>query len=323
MNERFNVLLTSISKKVPWIQAVKRSLKNLRIKGKIIGADSNLQSIGRFFVDDFWEMPILERLDIEDLINYCAAHKIRAIIPSRDGELPFFAKHKKKLHSQGIACLISSVEPIEICRDKLKFSHFLAAHGFPNIPSTPVLKGMKSPTFTVKEQFGAGSHSIGLNLSRSEAKEWAAVLQHPIFQPFVKGEEYSIDLYVDRSGFAKGAIARSRDYVAGGESQVTTSVKHSELENTCLKLAEALGLYGHAIMQVLIDKKGNLHIVECNARFGGASTLSIAMGLNSFEWFFLEALGRPLPPFHRASGEKRQVRYAENLIMPLGGRRTN
>jgi len=118
-------------------------------------------------------------------------------------------------------------------------------------------------------------------------------------------------------GKAMGAIARIRDLVVEGESQVTTTVYYPELENICIKLAESLGIYGHTVMQVLVDEDHKFHIIECNARFGGASTLSLTMGLNSFEWFFLESLKQPLPPFERSRHEKRQIRHAEDYVIPL------
>jgi carbamoyl-phosphate synthase large subunit len=59
-------------------------------------------------------------------------------------------------------------------------------------------------------------------------------------------------------------------------------------------------------------------VVECNPRFGGASTLGLAAGLQTFVWAYLEAQGEPLTsrPFHRLAGERRQVRFAADRILP-------
>jgi carbamoyl-phosphate synthase large subunit len=53
-----------------------------------------------------------------------------------------------------------------------------------------------------------------------------------------------------------------------------------------------------------------LQIIECNTRFGGASTASIAAGLDSFYWSLLESSGADVSqaPFLRIPGEVRQVR---------------
>jgi carbamoyl-phosphate synthase large subunit len=78
-----------------------------------------------------------------------------------------------------------------------------------------------------------------------------------------------------------------------------------------------LGIYGHAVFQLIQSSTGGLHVIECNARFGGASTLSIAAGLDSFYWFLLEACGDSLSqyPFARCRRELRQIRFARDLVI--------
>ena len=94
----------------------------------------------------------------------------------------------------------------------------------------------------------------------------------------------SIDVYVDRKGKSKGVLVRERNVVVDGESQVTTIVKKEKVEHLIGLMAEKLKLRGHSVFQVLVDGKGMVHIIECNARFGGASSSSIAAGLDSFYW---------------------------------------
>ena len=66
-----NVLITSISKKVPLIKAVSSGVQKVSASSKIFGADVDATCIGRYFVDVFWHMPKLNALRIEDLIAYC------------------------------------------------------------------------------------------------------------------------------------------------------------------------------------------------------------------------------------------------------------
>lgn len=320
MNTNYNILVTSLSKKVPLLKAVRDAAEKLNLNSKIYGADSDAAGIGRYFADEFWHMPRLDVLKIEELIAYCKSHKIKALIPTRDEELPYFSNHQKTLSENGIACMISNSQCIERCRNKLLFYQFLSPLEIPAIPTFTDINQLMAKTFVVKECFGAGSRSIGLNLTKSEANKWASNLKSPIFQPFIEGEEFSVDVYIDRQNSPHGAIARSRDLVISGESQITSSVHQPEMEYLCLRAAVHLGIYGHAVFQLIRDAKKNLHMIECNARFGGASTLSIAMGLHSFEWFLLEsdAKGKnTLPAFRRSPTEMRQVRYPEDKVIPL------
>jgi len=323
MDRAFNVLISSLSKKVPLVRAVREAMASLGLSGKIIGADAASECVGRYFVDEFWHMPKIEQLSIDDLIKYCLQHQIKAIIPTRDGELLFYAEHKSKLEENGIGCMVSPPDAIKLCRDKAVFADKLDQEDYPTIASFRNLDKMidrlysdcDDMTFVVKEQYGSGARSIGLDLSDEDARIFAQQLQYPIYQPYIKGKEYSIDVYIDRHGKSHGAVVRKRELICDGESQITTSVQDQQLENLCSEISEYLGLYGHAVWQVLRDDNGNLHLIECNPRFGGASSLSVAMGLNTFAWFFLEVLGQSLPPFSRSPHEKRQIRYAQDLLL--------
>lgn len=313
-----NILVTSISKKTPLLNALKNALHTLNIQGTIFGADINPACIGRYFVDEFWHIPLQANLTIETLLSFCRHNRIKLLIPTRDGELPFFAQHQATLQAHGIWCAISPASTIEICRDKWQFSQFLKQHHHPGIPTALNAQEINAQSFVVKHRCTSGSLNLKLNINQQEAIQWATTLEQPIFQPYIAGDEYSVDLYVDRSGAVKGSIVRKRDLVMEGESQITTSLKNPKMEQLCQQVVKDLKIYGPAVIQLISDNHQQLHLIECNPRFGGASTLSLAMGLHTFEWLLLEALGRPLPPFCREMQEKRQIRYAQDLILPSG-----
>lgn len=315
-----SILITSISKKIPLIKAVRHAAEVINTRSsnaisKIIGGDADFQCIGKFFVDDFWHIPFQGALTIDEIIRFCHKNHVTMIIPTRDGELPFFAKHKEELKNHGIKCLISSPQTIDLCSDKLLFYEFLKNHHFPSIPTFKHIEKIHSSSLVVKECFGAGAKSMGLDLPLDKAKTWALKLRHPIFQPFIRGIEYSIDIYIDKQGTPKGAIVRERELIKDGESQITSSIKMQDVETMCLEAARLLKIYGPAVFQVLRDESEHIHIIECNPRFGGASTLGVAMGLKSFEWFFEEALGLPSTPFIRHDQELRQVRFPEDITL--------
>lgn len=311
-----NVLVTSISKKVPLLHAIRKALSRLGGDGLLYGADLDPDCIGSHFVDEFWQMPRTSELAVETLIENCRANGIRAIIPTRDGELGFFASVAERLRSAGIHVMISSPETVNTCVDKLLFARRLREQGIPAIPTAERIEELDAVVYAVKERYGAGARRIGLNLNREDAARLAAKMESPIFQPYINGREYSIDLYRGLDRRTKGVIARTRDRVVDGESQVTTTVTDPGLEALGARAADALDLYGHALLQVLVDENGGHHVIECNCRVGGASRLSFEAGLDSLYWFLLEASGQSISqyPFVRSKSEMRLVRYAEDRI---------
>ncbi|MGV8145769.1 MAG: ATP-grasp domain-containing protein [Alkaliphilus sp.] len=313
---RKNILVTSISKKAPLLNCVSKAHLKIQNKGIVFGADTNENCIGKYFVDYFWKMPMLTELALEVFIRYCSDNDIKYIIPTRDGELAFFALHKKTLKENGIYVMCSDYEPTISCLDKLEFYRKCAEKGFNAIETVENISNLDADKYAVKEKEGAGAESIGLNLTREQAIKHSAKLKSPIFQPFIIGTEYSVDIYIGVNGKVKGVVARSRDLVINGESQITTTTRNSKIEDICAELAEKLNLYGHIVMQILEDNNGDIHIIECNCRFGGASSISVKAGLYSFYWFLLESNGENLQdyPFARTTKELRQIRYPEDLV---------
>jgi carbamoyl-phosphate synthase large subunit len=314
--EPFNVLITSISQKLSCIREVRRGLLKLNPEGRVHGGDVDPDCLGRGFVDAFWPMPRLDALSLDVVTDYCRDHHIRAIVPTRDGELAWFAARREALAAAGVTVMVSGPDVVELCVDKLRFARELAALGYPAIPAHEDAAACGEGRLVVKERFGAGSIGVALDLSPTEATAAARRFEQPIFQPFIPGAEYSVDTFTASDGVTKGAVARRRDRVVRGESQITTAVDAPALEALCAAAASAIRLRGHAVWQVIEDARGGWHIVECNCRIGGASSLGIAMGLDSFFWTFAEAAGDDLSrhPFLRSPVNLRQVRVPHDII---------
>ncbi len=312
MNRGINVLITSISKKVPLIKAVKESLKSFDEKSVCFGTDINENCIGKYFVDKFLNLPEIERLTKEDILSFCKEHKINTIIPTRDGELIFWAKSQEFLLSHGIHVMISPLSSLETCLNKEAFYNFMNNHGL-NVPhTTQDIFIIDSKAIVVKENLGAGSIGTKLNVKKDEALKYSFTLKNPIFQPYIEGDEFTVDIYIAASGNIKGCIARKRLLVVNGESQITETLKNDALENLCKESALKLNLRGHIHFQVIEKNDKTYWILECNPRFGGASTLSIRAGLDSFRWFFHETLNENLPEFERSQKEIKLIRHAED-----------
>jgi carbamoyl-phosphate synthase large subunit len=311
-----NVLVTSVSRKVPMIKAIIKASRKLGINATVHGGDMDGECLGRLFVDVFWPMPPEDHLTVDKVLEYCQSHGITSIIPTRDGELLFWARHKEELARHGVSVMVSDPGVVGVCLDKFLFFSQCKQLAYPAVPTFLSVDEVESSLCVVKERTGAGSRGVGLKLTKDEANEYASVFEQPVFQPYVEGVESSIDMYVSQDGKVKGTIARRRDVVVGGESRVTTTFRDRGLEKMCTSLVEDLGLYGHVLVQVLSDGDGESHVLECNTRFGGASTAGIAAGLDSFYWFLLEANGSDLrgTGFFRTPKELRQVRFEQDLV---------
>lgn len=305
-----NILITSASKKIPLIQAVQSSAFKVNPDIKVIAGDSDEYALARYIANEFWKMPDITDEEVDSIICGCKEREIGIIIPTRDGELLFWARYAAKFYQSGIDVIISPESSVKLCFDKLSFSQFGITYGFPFIKSFNHPDKLSFKSYVVKERYGAGSKNIGLDMNRKEALLYSKNLENPIFQPFIPGKEISIDAWANRDHNIKGVVLRNRDRVLNGESQITTTFRDDNLESLVVQILESLSLRGPVVMQAIIDNKGNPHIIECNSRFGGASTASIAAGLDIIYWILLESFGYDVEkyPFERIKGEVKQIR---------------
>lgn len=304
------VLISCCSKKVPLVEAVRKAAIKAQRFACIHGADSDPNVICRYFVEYFWNIPSINDLSIETVIDYCKQHGIGAIIPTSDLELDFWASHKQRLATDDIFVMVSSSETIAICRNKMRFMEKTEELEICAIPTATAIEGIHATWFVVKEQMGAGSRKIGLRLNRQQALDFAQDMKAPVFQPYIEGIEFSIDVYVHNT--VRGIVVRRRDRIVDGESQITTTVRDSLIESKVERLALGLGIEGHAVFQVIKTAEGTPYFLECNPRFGGASTASLFVGLDSFFWFFSECAQVDNSSFTRNEQEFSQIRYPKD-----------
>jgi carbamoyl-phosphate synthase large subunit len=255
-------------------------------------------------------MPPTKQEFLFEILDGCIKNNITIILPTRDEELIFWSENIQYFNRANIHVVISPASSIVRCLDKLDFSKFGILNHFPFIPSSKFLEKIDANSFVVKERFGSGSKNIGINLNRDEAMRHAKNLKFPIFQPYITGVEISVDGWIDKNHKTKGVVLRRRELIVKGESQVTTTFQDQNIESRIIQILDALELNGPVVMQAFLTSSKDLFIIECNPRFGGASTASILAGLDSFLWSIAEYFeGNTNPyPFKRRASEIRQVR---------------
>ena len=272
-----NVLITSAAAKVLLVQAFQHAAAPHG--GKAFTADVVETCAAGLFADRHFTV---KRIDApgarEELLDLCATHAVRLIVPTRDGELPFFAEHKAAFAARGVTVLVPDETRLAVCQDKRRFGEAITAAGLAAIPLVDPASGA-FPLF-VRPATGAGGRGA---MRINSASELAALgpLDDVLVHPFIAAPEYSIDLLMDIEGAPLQAVVRERKQVVTGESKITTVIDHPALESQTLKLGKALGLVGHNTVQAFDDPQRGPLFIEVNPRFGGASNCSIEAGLQS------------------------------------------
>ncbi|KKN36537.1 hypothetical protein LCGC14_0772730 [marine sediment metagenome] len=274
-----NVLVTSSSSKVLLVKGFISAAADYG--AKIFTGDTTNEVATAFVGDKHFVLPRTSdrNIFIEQLAHICEIYGIKLIVPTRDGELSIMSDIKDGFAENGITILVPSKEAIEICLNKRMFSEFLNDIGLNPVPVIDDLS-LVNPPYFIRPVYGASSIGVKTADTHEEAKLF--MNSDFLVHPFIDSDEFSIDLLMDLQGEkALQAVCRQRVLVIGGESKISRTIDIPVLEQACLKIGQRLGLVGHNVLQAFYSEDLGVIMIEANARFGGASNLSINAGLNS------------------------------------------
>ncbi len=295
------------------IEAFRSSAELLGINCKIIGTDINPLSPALYVCDYKYVAPkITSRSYVDFLVDICRKHRVGILIPTIDTELMVLARNKSLLKEEtGTVVLISSPEVIRVCQDKRETYRFLKEHNFGTpktfLPEDVAIDNLKFPLF-LKPYDGSASRGNARVNNIEEYKYFVKRIPNCIVQEYIRGQEYTCDVYVDFKMRVRCVVPRKRIEVRAGEVSKAQTVKNENLIKECKRLVEVLGAGpGMITIQGFLTPRGKVKLIEINPRFGGGVPLSIKAGADFPRWILLEFLGGVIRP--RFSGWK------ENLYM--------
>lgn len=277
------ILFTSVGRRVELIQAFKNSALQLGINVKIYGADMSDDAPALFFCDERIKVLRISDSDyIPSLLSICMKEHINALIPTIDTDLLLLATNKKSFENAGTTVLISDADKISICRDKRFTSDFFIKCGLKAPLPVDNIDDYSSgfPCF-IKPKDGSSS----INAYRADTPEQLSRLvnQVPgyIIQPYISGEEYTVDIFCDFEGNPIYITPRKRLAVRSGEVLKTEIIYDETIIDECKKLIANFKPCGPITVQLIKNKSGDNYYIEINPRFGGGAPLSMKAGANS------------------------------------------
>jgi carbamoyl-phosphate synthase large subunit len=288
-----NILISSVGAKVNVVKYCRRALANLG-GGKVIACDVDTQALAKEFSDEFVVCPLTSSSAYEDwLIQAVKDKHIELIIPTRDGELEFYARLKQKL-LQEFSChvVVSNSEVLEVCLDKLNFYRWCSQNGYAH-PSVINTSEVTQESFPLISKPRRGSASNGIQVY-ANFQDWQTSHQgdkeSDILQTFVEGQEYSIDIYVSSNGSVECCVPRKRLMLAHGESVRAEVELRQDIVSECTKLVEDLHAQGILTVQGIL-KEDQFYFTEVNARIGGGFSLAIEAGADFIRYLVAQRRG--------------------------------
>lgn len=257
-----------------------KSLKLANFKGKVLSTDSNALSAG-FYLSDYSEViPEVDSNDyLEVLFKIIDKYDINVLMPSSGHDIFPFSENKEKLKRNGVIAVVSERDVLEICRDKiLTFEHLNKKFNLPfttdnknNISEFPII---------AKPRYGKGSRDIVKIDDYEELDYVDSRYSNMIFQEYLPGEEYTIDVLSDMDSNPITSVPRVRLQTRGGISTKGKIVLEKELIEESFRIVKHLNIIGPSCVQVKKDKDDGFKLVEINPRLGGGTIFSTLAGAN-------------------------------------------
>lgn len=290
-----NILITSAGRRVSLVRAFKKELKKVFPNAKVFASDANpLLSAGCQVADDYFEVPRIDQPSyIEFLLNLCSQKEIKLVIPTIDTGLLLLSQNKALFEEAGIKILISSTEFVKKCRDKRIIHEFFTSNRISIAKEYPK-DNYKLPLF-IKPIDGSRSVDTFLIKDENELTEDHFSNDKLMFLEYLdhdKYDEFTCDLYYDKSNHLKCVVPRKRIEVREGEVYKAVARKNVLVDYISERLSRIDGAVGCITAQFFLHKedKSKIYGIEINPRFGGGYPLSYLAGANFPKWIIEEYL---------------------------------
>jgi carbamoyl-phosphate synthase large subunit len=258
-----------------------KSLKMARFDGKIIATDSSQLSAGFFMASAYTVMPKIvdEEKYMTMLKQVIDNYNVEVLMPSSGYDIQLYSKYRGEIEELGAKPVVSDLESIEICHDKMmifqklnrKFDLPLTVTNPDRIHEFPVI---------AKPRREKGGYNTMIIADENDLRHITYKFSDIVFQEYLPGSEYTVDVLCDLNKKPLVSVPRIRLETKGGISTKGKVVHDSEIEQICMDAASSVGIKGPCCIQLKGSKDGTLKIVELNPRMGGGTIFSALAGAN-------------------------------------------
>ncbi|MHC4114773.1 MAG: ATP-grasp domain-containing protein [Planctomycetota bacterium] len=302
-----NILFSCIGRRASLLNSFRKAAKELKMSACLIGTDiTELSSAMQLCDKAFLVKPIKHPRYISQLLSIVKNNNVKLLIPTVDLDLKLLAKNKPRFTAIGCRVLVSSTQVVDICQDKRKTYQFMLKNGFDTpltISARTAIRKSKQkaentrlnwPCF-LKPWDGHASRGTAAVTNPEELAFFAKRIPNCIVQEFIKGTEFTCDVYVDFSMKVRCVVPRKRIEIRAGEVSKSQIIKNGNIMHQAAEVVTKLGAGpGVITLQLFLTDDGRVKFIEINPRFGGGVPLSIKAGANFPKWILREILGEKI-----------------------------
>lgn len=286
-----NVLICSAGRRVRLVDFVRETLSLRGLEGRVYATDMFPDGSAACHHADFaFSVPrVTDEHYIDVLSEIISEHQIDIVIPTIDPELEILARAKADLELLGAKVVVSDADYCAQFYSKRTTQAFFDAHNVLTPQEVNVNRLTKFPLFAKLDlsscSVGAckvDSYDLALSLLEKNSSY--------VFQELLSGDEYTIDVYIDRKNTICSVVPRKRLEVRAGEVSKAITCKYDDLIAFIFDNSAMFeGAFGPITVQVMVHENC-FYVIEINPRFGGGYPLTYLAGANFMDLIIRDVL---------------------------------
>jgi len=309
------VLVTAVGGDIG--QTLLRILRRWDAVSTVIGTDIADDTVGRFRVDQFLTVkPAGDPSYVADMLTICRKHHVDVLIPVNESEIKRLAVGTEEFPDLQRRVVSASGKHFDICFDKLETNRFLGARGIPVPWAHPADERPPEYPCVMKRRSGSGSKGFRLLNDEEERLFYVHRERGTLLQQYLGSddEEYTCGVYRSKlTSECRVIVLRRR--LMGGLSGKAVVVGNEEIKQYCIRVVEALELFGSVNLQLRMTNDGP-KLFEINPRFSSTAGFRDAVGFRDVRWSIDELLGRRAESYDEAKAiGRRFYRYFDELYL--------
>ncbi|MDN7026234.1 ATP-grasp domain-containing protein [Methanoculleus sp. FWC-SCC1] len=282
------VLITSGSSQMA-VSAIK--CLNLSKLVQVYVVDGDISCPGIHLADNYRIVKSFEQEHriVEETIKICQEENIPVVIPGLHPHIEIFSRNLEIFEKLGIQVIVSTYDAIMCTIDKL-VAHRKLKDSIPFAKTytyNQVCECSSSIKYPIimKPRNGCGSVNIlYINSSRDfeyYTSKFTGKLDKYIFQEYIEGREFTVDILCDKNGNCISTVPRVRTQIQNGVTYRGKTIDHQILKEIGHKLAKSIQFFGPINYQAIEESHSKeVKIIEINPRISGTIILTAEAGVN-------------------------------------------
>ena len=233
------------------VSVIKTLKRQDEIKLKLVAADSDYLSAGLQLADHAHIVPQYNDPEyIPELLRICEEYEISTIFPTFSKEILKISENQEYFNQLGVNTLLPDPDAIKLCDDKRRMYQVVSKLGI-DVPSEFSIDGnelklgkIKDYPLIFKPNTSSGSKGVSLIHNNEELFVAAKSNEDFILQEYFPGEEYTVDVLVDKSHNLLVSSPRIRLSVKAGQMVKGVTKSVPQLNEYCGAICKQIGAIG-------------------------------------------------------------------------------